>query len=321
MARTRRRGQATKRSMPRRRAIQPSRPLKGIKQGVGETVRRPLSFYSPIAHYSRAFDAFDHAHTPLPRATGPYAVVRMFQNFQSNARTVVIGPSVKNGAWYNVVAYSNFDDNLPVNNTDNATRFTMDSLAAAGFSNASVVPAAVSVQIMNPNALQTTSGIVFAGRAKNQLDLQETTDSWKVMASNLTSYTNPRIMAAAKLAMQGVQIDAVPMDMSDLANFKPVEIGSAGFGTVDSDIKGFAPIWLRNPNDILLQYLVCIEWRVRFDPTNPAHSSHAYHHPTTDAHFSNAISHATSVPVVRDIKESVAERGYSQTGWASRRAR
>merc|ERR1711964_554575 len=127
------------------------------------------------------------------------------------------------------------------------------------------VPAAFSVQIMNPNALQTTSGIVYAGRSRQMVGLANKTDTWTQLANELVSYSNPRLMSAGKLALRGVQIDAVPFDMNAMSDFETRFASLAGPYTNSDESFRFdamAPIYVYNPEAIVLQYLVCCEWRV-----------------------------------------------------------
>jgi len=87
------------------------------------------------------------------------------------------------------------------------------------------------------------------------------------------------LCAAGRLALRAVKTDAVPYDMQALADFRGLSAPSAGNFTWADDgtsYDGFAPIFVYNPDGIDLQILVCCEWRVRFDPTNPAYASHTF---------------------------------------------
>lgn len=136
---------------------------------------------------------------------------------------------------------------------------------------------------------------------------------------NFISYNNPRICSAAKLAMRGVQISGVPYDMSEMSEFMQRTTvttgsftwdGTSGLGSMDA--KGFAPIVVYNPSGIGLQYLVTIEWRVRFDPSNPAQASHVTHPTTSDSFFTKCVHGMMALGNgAEDIVESVASLGRS----------
>ncbi len=91
----------------RRRAGQgDAAALRGIKQGVGRSVARAfggvtLNKYHPCLH-----DAFHHAHLPLPRAVGPYTIVRTTQVVSSNKPLQLFGPVLdrENSRWSDLCA-------------------------------------------------------------------------------------------------------------------------------------------------------------------------------------------------------------------------
>jgi len=137
---------------------------------------------------------------------------------------------------------------------------------------------------MNPEALQTTSGMVYIGRARQMLNPGGSTRTWEELAQDLVSYSSPELCAAGKLALRGVQVDAVPYDMNALSDFRMLDDKSNGqftWGADEDHFDGFAPIFVYNPNAVNLQIMICCEWRVRFDPSNPAYASHTYHKPST----------------------------------------
>jgi len=202
---------------------------------------------------------------------------------------------------------------------DNTRIHPSAAIAASGLDQARMVPSAMTVQIINPEALQTTDGIAFIGRSKVVLDLMGDTRTWEDVAKELVAYSAPRQCSAAKLAMRGVQVNAIPNNMSVLSDFVPrryvdggtaaqaVTWGSTGFQT---DFEGFAPIFVYNPSQIGLQYLVTIEWRMRFDPMNPAYAGHTMHQPASEATWSKVISDAESLGHgVQDISDVVGDKG------------
>lgn len=314
------------RRIPRRRmraqARRPARggrgdsaALRGIKQGVGRSVAKPfggllLNRYHPCMH-----DAFHHAHLPLPRAVGPYTVVRTTQVVVSNKPLQLFGPVLDraNSRWSDLcgIGFNTIGNTIGAANNVTLSKFS-SIRGNASWTGAQVVPASFSVQVMNPNALQTTSGIVYIGRIRTSLKPSETlTKTAQDLADQLVSYNNPRLCSAAKLAFRGVQVDLVPFNMSELANFTAIDDPTfTQYGAASPDPYGFAPMFIYNPNSISLQFLVCCEWRVRFDPSNPAQATHVHHPPASESIWAQAQHAAESIGNgVVDIADRVANVG------------
>lgn len=287
--------------------------LTGIKQGVG---RAPAQAFGGSASTHRnALCALTNAHLPLPRAVGPYTVTKVSRVFQSGAEVTVFGtfrswdqgPDAE--TWSNVIALSSNLASNPVNAPNNCVRHC---LPPAGLETCTLVPSAFSVQVMNPEALQTTNGVVYTGRARTMLKWHNASNTWRDLANDFVSYTNPRLCAAAKLAMRGVILDAAPFNMSALADFRSqvTLTDGATFSWNDTSFvenEGFAPIVVYNPGGIGLQYIVTVEYRTRFPITHVATSSHKYHPPSTDAAFA-AVQRTMEAEGhgARDIAASVA---------------
>lgn len=330
MARAPRR--AVVRRRPRRRAAprrsSDSAALRGIKQGVGRAVvqafgasaprrrrragkRGGMRGYHPCMH-----DAFHQCHLPLPRPTGPYTVIRTTQLIDTDYKLLLLGPTFDrgNGRWTDTAAYGWVNPDKATSDANNMYTFRFDTMATGTWTGAQVTPAAYSVQLMNPGALQTTSGIVYAGRLRTSYKISENVGTTgTAIASQFISYNNPRLLSAAKLAFRGVQTDGVPFNMSELANFSVIQDAGSGTFTPSSsmnDNNGFAPIFVYNPAGIKLQYLVCCEWRVRFDPSNPAQASHIQHTHASESIWMRALHAAESLGNgVVDIADRVAETG------------
>lgn len=328
MARAPRRARPRRRLQRRQRAPD-SAALRGIKQGVGRAVAQafgsaPLSRrrtrrrggkkmagYHPCMH-----DAFHQCHLPLPRPTGPYTVIRTTQLVVSDYALLMLGPTFdrQNGRWTNAAAYGVVDTGKALNSANNMYVWPFNTLSGDKWNGAQITPAAFSVQVMNPQALQTTTGIVYGGRLRTAYKWSENiTKTGDAIIAEFLSYNNPRLMAAAKLAFRGVQVDAVPFNMSELANFTPVKEETATAFAANTnmyDNNGFAPIWFSNPSKIPLQYLVCCEWRVRFDPSNPAQASHIQHTHSSENIWMRCLHAAESLGNgVVDIADKVAETG------------
>lgn len=208
---------------------------------------------------------------------------------------------------------------LAINSTNGASVIQMAGMSSLGDA-AMVTPAALTVQVMNPNALLGTSGIVYVGRSHAQLELGGSSRTWDDAGQQFVSFMSPRLCSAGKLAMRGVKVSSYPLDMSELANFTGVNpYGTtplkASYTWANNDLlrpAGLAPIVVYNPDAVQLDFLITIEWRVRFDIGNPAASAHRYQGVTSDAVWdaatraSAALGHGV-VDIVEDVAEAGAE--------------
>lgn len=314
-----------RRRNPNRRQVSDSQQLAGIKQGVGRAVVR--AFGSAVARKRRGrrnrgmgynpchHDAFSMHHLPLPRPTGPYTVIRTTQIVTSNSKLVVLGPVFDNekSCWTNICGYGSLIDGTLKTN-DSVYRYTFETMKNGSWSAAQLTPSAFSVQLMNPAALQTTKGIIYAGRLRTAWKLNDhKEDTPQALASQFISYNMPRLLAAAKLAFRGTHTDAVPFNMSRLAEFTVQEQFDPGSTTVSGsgpDFSGFNPQFYWNENQVNLQFLVCCEWRVRFDPSNPAQASHVQHMHADESIWMKALQAAEAMGNgVIDIADRVAQTG------------
>lgn len=312
-----------KRMVARRGGRGDASMLRGIKQGVGKSVVKAFGGTSVVSRYHPCHhDAFHHYHLPLPRATGPYTVVRTTQLLSSDNPLFILGPmwDRKVSRWSDLAGIQILDQDKTTGDAGNIKTVPFDMIRANGsWTAAQVTPAAYSVQIMNPNPLQTTKGIVYVGRVRTALKLSDTTsETGRTIASQLVSYNNPRLCAAAKLALRGVQVDGVPFNMSELANFTDYSAPSfTAYGADSPDPLGFAPIFVYNPDQVPLQFLICCEWRVRFDPSNPAQATHIHHPPASESVWAQAQHAAESLGNgVVDIADRVANVGQAVYGAA-----
>jgi hypothetical protein len=176
-----------------------------------------------------------------------------------------------------------------------------------------ICPAAYSVQLMNPESLQTTSGIVYQGVMHTQAALADRSESWFTYLNKFVQYQAPRLMSAGKLALRGTQCSSYPLNMGEVSRFTPSSIHGGGaftWSSTQSECVGWAPILVLNPNEVELEYLVTCEWRVRFDLDNPAAASHRHHPIATDQTWDKLMRMACSLGNgVQDIAEVVANTG------------
>lgn len=269
---------------------------RGITQSVAVSVNNAYGDTAKPQTIVKGLDAFDSSHVPLPRAVGDYTVIRTTEVFSGDNKFHLLGP-VRNGptttggpeTWSNICALQSLaSGSYPINTPAGTQRKRFSAMTTASWADARLTPAAFTVKIMNPEALQTTSGIVYVGRARQMLNPGGSSRQWDDIANELVSYSSPELCAAGKLALRGVKIDAVPYDMNALADFRPLSQDGAADFTWSSDAlycDGFAPIFVYNPNNVDLQFMVCCEWRVRFDPSNPAYATHTYHQPSTAGYW------------------------------------
>jgi len=188
----------------------------------------------------------------LPRAVGPYTVMRTTKLHRSNSEFVLFSPFRDNALdkWFNWCGVESVQGADPVTGPANTRAITMpmEGLAAA----CEVVPAALTVQVMNPASLQNAQGIFAMTRVNQQLPLGS------------TPATSPIVFCQRKL--DGVQEE--------------------------------------------LEFMVTIEWRVRFDPGNPATATHTHHDTLADEAWNGLIKAACAAGHgVEELSEDVAAAG------------
>lgn len=309
-------------------------------QGAGRAVTKAFDTRKKACHTLAGWDAFSPHHTPLPRSVGPYTVIRTTQLISTSDKVVIIGVSQSENvdfpghvpSWSTGCMFSSENENLAINSATNCNFRTVPfpgSNASAG-SGITCTPSAISVQIMNQHALTSTEGIIAAAVCPAQLDLRGRAETWTQFADQFVSYMRPRLMSAGKLALRGVQMDAYPLDMNALSEFRGVannndHTASNAFTwnrTNPYSPKGWTPMVVYNKNGLVLDYMVTIEWRVRFDIGNPAVASHVNHPVTPDHVWDNLVQSASSRgPGVMDIVERVANTGTAVANFAESGAR
>lgn len=271
-----------------------------------------------------AWNAFSPSHLALPRAVGEYTVTRGTKQISTNEKLIIVGtwqisgdssagPSGWGRNWTDVVALGCED----LTKTPGEVAWfphKMPMLTDGLGSHAQVVPSACSVQIMNGNSLQTTSGMLYIGKLKVQPQYAgDSTSTANVIADNFVSYMAPRLCSAGKLALRGVHVDAHPLNMNRVADFTQIYKNFPGLTSTWPDNlvpAGFTPVVIYNPDAVELNLLICQEYRTRFELFNPACASHKYHPPTTDATWANMIKKAADLGSgALDIADVVAKSG------------
>lgn len=224
------------------------------------------------------------------------------------------------GNWSNICNVSSVVSSNPVNGLNNLNVRTMP-LSGFGFSTSGItlVPSAVSLQIINPEPLQTSTGTVYSGVMQTSAKIAGRTETWDEYAVRFVEFQAPRLLAAGKLALKGVHINSYPLSMSQIAEFTSLDTSStSGTGSYNVGIAqttGWAPIMVYNPSGIALDYLLTVEYRVRFDLANPASSAHRHFPVATDSQWDSLMKKAAAMGNgVRDIADVVAQAGAAIEG-------
>lgn len=309
-----------------------------LAQGTGRAVARPFGAKTSVPRslslHPKVWDAFATPHAALPRSVGAYTVVRTSFLTQTTSRCGFIGTfkrrphndagsgSVAAGGWSNCVMVT--EEAPTVIGATSATGFHFApfpggaSKLSSNQTTFTCCPAAISVQIMGPQALSEAAGQLAAAVVPARLDLTDDIRTWEEIQTDVTSYFRPRLLSAGKLTLRGVQMDSHPLSMADVSSFEPLiheppNPGSVGGSPWLSDKPypcGWAPMAFVNPTGAPLQMLIAVEWRVRFDVGNPAVASHQHHGVTSDNSWDQHIRRATeALPGVIDIVERVANTG------------
>lgn len=259
-------------------------------------------------------------HLGLPRPVAGYQVIRTSKLVTMAAQQVILSPLMRrhrsadsNPQWYAACGVYSVDSAQPINAAGN-TRMIDMPLATLGAA-ADLVPAALTVQVMCGNSLQTASGVFTMGRVTQQLNLGGDSRTWNQFKEQFDGYFKPRLLTGGKLALRGVTCNAIPIDMNEYSEFAPrIESPSDAF-TWNTEVTPAAltPIVITHSQAgsvADLQLLVTIEWRVRFDPASPAAASHSFHPSTPDSVWGEIMKSASDMGHgVVDIADAIAEAG------------
>jgi len=281
----------------------------------------------------RCWNASLPVHLPLPRAVGPYTVIRCTKRFSSDASVVLIGtfkypsgaPNSVGDLWTNIVAVESVDATQAINSADNTKFQVLEGLELGR--NATLVPSALTVQVMNPEALVGTSGIIYGSVLNVQGQTGGSTQTYKQYGDNVVNFQTPRLMSAGKIALRGVTANSYPLNMAQVAEFTQIALFTPVAGGEVWDVNkpqpsGWSPIVFYNGEETQssrpkLEYLVSVEFRVRFGLTNPASASHRQHPVAADSVWSTMISTASSFGHgIADIAEVVANTGSAFANFA-----
>jgi len=262
----------------------------------------------------RALDARLPRTVGLPRAVGPYSVIRTTRLWSSSADVIMFAPFSDVNGIYNWCGLESIDGTLPINSNSPENNRPITIPLAELASAAEVAPASLTVQVMNPSSLQTAEGVFAMGRVNQPFNYGGTNVTWNEVKARFISFFSPRLLTGGKLALRGVKCSSYPLDMTEYADFRPVIDYSVAQLRWLSDTRctALAPIMFVQSNSPTqtMEFLITVEWRVRFDPGNPAVASHCHHDITSDAVCNGVTRSMSSMGHgVEELAEDVMELG------------
>jgi len=307
-----------------------------LYQGVAATARKNFGTKSAapnktgflrnkITQLITALDAKIPRTLGLPRAVGPYTVIRTNTVVSPGAgeNFLLFSPLLFNSGvsdstwrdaqWLSAVGLAQKGAGGDAVGNPNGIRTLTNPIGVLGEAT-DLVPASLTVQVVNSKPLEQASGTYFMGRVNQMFDYGgSTTTTWDDLRYRFISYFSPRMLAGGKLALRGVQCSAYPLDMTEYSSFR--EANSAVLTTWNDRLStaSLSPIIFVSNQDMVadsVQFLVTIEWRVRFDPLNPAVASHQHHDTLADEAWNGLVKVASGMGHgVEEIAEGVAAGG------------
>lgn len=272
----------------RRPAAKASRTIRTRRNGAGPANGKAAKLHHVVKH---GLNAFSKVHLPLPVSAGPYLTVTTRRNLVTSEFLQLYAPQKLASTPSNAGDWSNYVGVAMPASTDaiNGSSWKFSTVPSPGVDIGGFfecVPSAFSVQVISPASLTNASGIVHIGRTKGALSNPDPADTrtGQDLADSLLSYSEPRTVPVAKLALGAVQTNAVPSNMSELQDFEVIAAGtdsvSKGPWGAGNNFAGFNPVYIINPNREELNVTIAVEWRVRVSPFNPMHAAGTLHPPT-----------------------------------------
>lgn len=237
-------------------------------------------------------NAFSKVHLPLPISAGPYLTVTTRRNLVTSDFLSLFAPQKLASSVQTLDDWSNYVGCSMPTASDNiyGSSWKFKTVPSPGVDIGGFfecVPSAFSVQVISPASLTSAAGIVHIGRTKGTLSNPASGDTriGADLADALLSYSNPRTIPVAKLALGAVQTNAVPSNVSELQDFETISAGADSsaktYWSSSNQFAGFNPIYIINPNAAELNVTIAVEWRVRVSPFNPMHAAGTLHPPTS----------------------------------------
>ena len=276
-------------------------------------------------HKLSCLDAFSKHNLGLPRAVGDYTYVTTIDNITvtgaGREQLYVFTPFcfMNDGSQgLNFTSYFAYSSEAPnpapqtdlfinSNPEDRIRLYNSTAIADAMLAGVEMVPAAMSIRVTCPSAMQTATGQFFLGKWNVAADPREYT-TYKALANGFMAYGQPRPLTAARLAMRGVQVDAMPRNMSDCSEFLHSAANSTAgsqdiepypFANASGTWSGFSPIFLvvedSTTSNTTLNVQIAIKWRYRFSAVNPACKTHAYQPVAPDTIWNDVCAAASDV--------------------------
>jgi len=232
------------------------------------------------------FDATKPNVLGLIRPVGPYTMIRTTNSFSSTSGMSILAPFVLFDGTYpqkwmtlaGLQAVPGLTGSA-VSATNATQGLIIPGLVSLIGTSSEIVPAAFSVRLLNGNALQTTSGIVYIGRATSNLSYGGSARTWGQLGTDLSSVSNTVSVAASYLALNPHVAHAIPLDYNECSEFMEITDSSSystpfTWATEGLRPAAMSPLFVYNPSGLLLEYQVTIQWRLRLDPQNPMSSDH-----------------------------------------------
>lgn len=254
------------------------------------------------------------AHLPLPRAVGPYAVIRRTHTIAMTQRFGLFGPmkavdsfGVPN--WTTCIGVLDLQADSTIGTNGNAV---LRSWLAGNLIGAEAVPAAFTVRVLCSAPYNTAAGIVYIGQCKQKIHLGSyTATTWTQLAQNLVAFAGTTGVPVPSLLTHPRQVHAVPGDLATMTDFEPLMSGGEGAVTISSqfshEFAGLLPIYVYNPNTASLQLEITTEWRMRFPQDSPMQTAMQLHPPSSERTWYQAISDTldSGVHVAEEISGGV----------------
>lgn len=310
----------TNRARANRQAASRSMGERVLAQGVGVVAQHAFGRSNDLHESTdvderslECWDARTLCHLPLPRPVGPYTVIRVTKRFGSTSPCIIFGTFYEETLqrWTNTCAVSPVDGGSlnPINTTSNTQRYTQTLAFGTA---ATCVPSALTVQVLNPNALQNANGVQYHGISTTQADFGTDSQTWEARFDQYIQFMAPRMLSGGKLALRGTQTSSYPLNMNAVAEFTTLSQDEDENFTWTTSLRprGWAPIFMYNIDGEQLEYLVTTEWRVRFDLTNPASAGHSFHQHSSDNLWGDLLEMAVARGAgVMDIPDVAATGG------------
>lgn len=291
-----------------------------LAQGAAAYPTGPFGSAAYTTDPKLAFDATCPMHLPLPRAVAPYTILRVTRTLTSADRYVMFGTFYGNiaGESERLLSCVGLHSASGVSTVGTTSWTTLDNDQLGLFGSTHIgntyIPAALTVQVMCTDPINTASGLVRGTLLRQAINLHDQASTVENWYSSACVVNPPRLMTAGKMALRGVVANAVPMNMSKLSDFV-VGRNVASAVTPSTDYENFTatgmtPIIIENTGGANLAYVVTTEYRVRFEAGLVAAATHVSHPATPLPAWNRCVELASKYGHgIQDIAETIANTG------------